>query len=210
MEFLNSIFSIFAPIGKFFVGIFGFIQSILSPIFTAVANFFAAIYEFIQHCPLFTTNLFNFIIVAGFFIWLLFFKLDIIDVFAKKRQQIINSINSSENRKNDSIKYFNDTKDSLKNINKDIEKIDADAKSVAQKIEEQNAIKIQKEIEGIENRANILKVSHQNKAKEEVSQKIASAAIAVSKEYIENSLDENTQKELIYDFINNLESMRVE
>ena len=192
------------------MGFLSTIFSIFSSILSSIANFFAGIYEFIQHCPLFTTNLLNFIIVVAFFIWLLFFKLDVINIFAQKRQKTINAINSSENRKNDSIKYFEETKNSLKNIAKDLEKIDTDAKSLAQKIEEQNVIKIQKEVEGIENRTNILKINHENKAKEEVSQKIASAAIAVSKEYIENSLDENTQKELIYDFINNLENMRVE
>ena len=192
------------------MGFLSTIFSMFSSILSSIANFFAGIYEFIQHCPLFTTNLLNFIIVVAFFIWLLFFKLDVINIFAQKRQKTINAINSSENRKNDSIKYFEETKNSLKNIDKDLEKIDTDAKSLAQKIEEQNAIKIQKEVEGIENRTNILKINHENKAKEEVSQKIASAAIAVSKEYIENSIDENTQKELIYDFINNLENMRVE
>jgi len=55
-----------------------------------------------------------------------------------------------------------------------------------------------------------LKEAHESKAKEEVSRNIALAAVAVSKEYIENSLDENSHKELIYNFINDLDNMKVE
>ena len=201
--YISIVSSIFAPIKEFFGGMF---SSILIPI----AKFFGLVYQYIQSSPFFTTNLFNFIIVVGFFVWLLFFQLDITGIFAKKQKEIIGSINSSENRKNDAIKFFEETKNSLKNVDNDIKKIDTDAKSLAQKIEEQNSVKIQKEIANIENRTDILKTNHENKAKEEVSQQIANAAIAVSKEYIENSLDENTQKELIYNFIEDLENMRVE
>ena len=159
---------------------------------------------------IFHSNVINFILVAIFFIWLLFFKLDIVNFFEKKSQHIKSLIKGSEQKKEDAIKHLCDTKDALKNVDNDVEKIVSDAQEIAKTIEEKSQEKLNSELVNLENRANILKEAHESKAKEEVSRKVALAAIAVSKEYIENSLDENTHKELIYNFINDLDELKVE
>ena len=159
---------------------------------------------------IFHSNIINFIIVLIFFIWLLFFKLDVIAFFGKKSQETIDTIRNSENKKKDAINHLEETKSSLKNVDSDVKKIVNDAKKIAKTIEEKAEIKLKDELVNLENRSKLLEAGYVSKAKEEISRKISTAAVAVSEEYIKNSLDENTHKELIYNFINDLDNMKVE
>jgi len=156
------------------------------------------------------SNVFNFILVAYFLYWLLFKKLDVIAFFEKKSQETKRIIQNSIDKKSDAIKHLNTTQEALKNVDSDVNKILSDAQEISKTIEEKSQSKLNSEISDLENREKILKEAHESKAKEEVSRKVAMAAIAVSKEYIEQTLDENTHKELIYNFINDLENMKVE
>ena len=158
-------------------------------------TFLAKVYNFIQTTPFFSKNLFNFLVVLGFFAWLLV-KFDFLGILDKKKDEIISTIRNAENRKKQSVKELQNTTNALKNIDKDIEQIVNEAKNIAKNIEQKSQEK--------------LKQGYESKAKIEVSQKIANASVAIAKQYIENSLDENMHKELIYNFINNLENMRVE
>ncbi len=161
--------------------------------------------EYILH-----SNVINFILVVAFFVWLLFFKIDVVGLLEQKKNQIALAISDSEDKKEEAIKYFADTKESLANVDSDVEKIVQDAKEIAGTIEENSQKKLQEELNNLETRANILKEGYTSKAKDEVSKKVATAAVAISKAYIQNSLDENAHKELIYNFINDLDKMRVE
>lgn len=171
--------------------------------------FFPAIYNFIQTNPFFSKNLFNFLVVIVFFTWL-FKKINFIGILNNKKDEIIKLIRNAETKKEQSIKKFEQTNNELKNIDNDIAKIISDAKNISKSIEEKSQEKLNNEILNLDKRAEKLKQGYENKAKIEVSQKIANASIAISKQYIENSLDEKMHKELIYNFINNLENMRVE
>ena len=159
---------------------------------------------------IFNSNIINFLIVASFLIWLLFFKIDVVKFFDKKSQETKTIITNSEKKKTDAIAHLSETKEALKNVDNDVAKIVQDAKEIANTIEEKSQEKLNSELANLDNRTNILKEAHESKAKEEVSRNIALAAVAVSKEYIENSLDENSHKELIYNFINDLDNMKVE
>jgi len=159
---------------------------------------------------IFHSNIINFIIVVVFFIWLLFFKIDIVAFFGKKSQETIDTIKTSENKKTDAINHLEETKTSLENIDNDVRKIVNDAKEIAKTIEEKAEIKLQDELVNLETRTQLLEAGYVSKAKEEISRKISNAAVTVSKEYIENSLDVETHRELIYNFINDLDNMRVE
>ena len=161
--------------------------------------------EFILH-----SNVFNFFVVAYFLYWILFKKLDVIAFFEKKSQEIKSYIKNSEQKKVDAIKHYGDTQKALKNVDNDVKQIVSDAQVIAKTIEEKSEAKLSVELANLDNRTTLLKEAHESKAKEEVSSAIALAAVAVSKEYIENSLDENAHKELIYNFINDLEKMKVE
>jgi len=185
-------------------------QLILNNILIPLGQAFGAAYNFIQTTPFFSKNLFNFICVVAFFIWLLFYKIDIISLFAKKAEETKNTIKNSENKKADAIVHLNNTKDSLKNIDSDVEKIIENAKDIAKTMSEKAEDKLKKELNSLEERTNILTKGYEHRVQSEVSKNIANAAIMVSKEYMQNSLDENAQKELIYNFINDLENMRAE
>ncbi len=187
-----------------------FVLAVLACIIYAISPLIVVAYDYISHTLFFTSNTFNFIIVVAFFVWLLFGKLDFVGVLENKRKEITEYINNSESKKANAIKYFAETKESLKNIDYETQKIISDAKAIAESIEDKTKNKIEEELAGLENRVKILKEAHESKIKEEISQKIANAAILVSKEYIENSLNEGTHKELIYSFIDNLENMKVE
>ena len=77
---MNQIIALFKPILYFLAQICGYITEFIRP----VLHFFAKTYNFIQTTPFFTENVFNFILVVAFFIWLLFFKLDIVGLLDKK------------------------------------------------------------------------------------------------------------------------------
>ena len=66
---------------------------------STVGTFFAAIYDFIQNFWVFKSNLFNFILVLGFFVWLLFYFLDVIGILDKKSKETIKTITDAENKK---------------------------------------------------------------------------------------------------------------
>ena len=159
---------------------------------------------------IFHSNIINFIIVLIFFIWLLFFKLDVIGFFGRKSQETIDTIKNSENKKEEAINHLKETKSSLKNVDNEVKQIVDDAKKIAKSIEEKAETKLKDELVNLDNRAKLLEAGYVSKAKEEISRKISNAAVAISEEYIKNSLDEETHKELIYNFINDLDNMRVE
>ena len=204
---------IWTSIASFFTSLWGILCFILEPVYTnvlvPVGHFFAFIYNFIEHNDFFMKNAFNFIIVAGSFIFA-YFALNVTGIFEKKSKEISDTIKNSEDKKATAISHLEETKNSLKNVDKDIAKIVSDAKELAQVIAEKSDVKLKAELDNLKERENILKDGYEKKAEKEVFIKISNAAISVSKEYIENSLDENTHKELIYDFINNLDNMRVE
>lgn len=174
-------------------------------IFKIIGHFFASVYNFIQTSPFFTSNLFNFIIVAAFFVWLLFYFLDVVSILDKKSKETLKSITDAENKKSEAQKELEETKKSLQHIDNDVKEIVNEAKNLAQNIEDNSKIKLDAELLSLKNRENLLKNEQINKAKDEISIVIANAAVAVSKEYIGNSLDEETHKELIYNFINDLD-----
>ena len=178
-------------------------------ILTQIGNFFGAIYNFIQTNPFFAKNIFNFLVVIAFFIWLLFFKLDVVGLLEKKSQETQATIKDAEDKKISAIKHYNDTKEALKNVDNDVKDIVNNAKEVAKNIEESSKSKLNSELENLETRTKVLEKNQTNKVKEEISQTVANAAVAISEEYIKNSLDEQTHKELIYNFINDLENVGV-
>ena len=164
--------------------------------------------EFLMY--IFKSNVINFVLVVLFLYWLLFIKINIIEFLENKSNEIINTIRQAENKKTDAIQKLKNTKDSLKNIDIEMDKIVFDAYNIADDIKTKSKEKTKNEVANIEERTIALEKAHQSKAREEVSRKVAIASILVAKEYIENSLDEATHKELIYNFINDLDNMRVE
>ena len=80
---------------------------------------------------IFHSNIINFIIVLAFFIWLLFFKLDIVGFFGKKSEETVNTIKKSENKKADAIQHLAQTKSSLENVDIDVREIVRNAEELA-------------------------------------------------------------------------------
>lgn len=181
-------------------------MSWLAEVLKYIGDFFSAVYNFIQTSPLFVSNLFNFILVAVFFIWLLFYVLDVVGIMDKKSKETIQAITDAENKKADAQRHFENTKKSLENVDEDVKNIVSDAKNIAQNIETNSETKLAEELVNLKNRETVLKEAQIMKAKNEVSVVIANAAVAVSEEYIKNSLDEATHKELIYNFIDDLDA----
>ena len=170
-----------------------------------ICKIFSVAYNFIQTNSLFTSNLFNFILVAAFFVWLLFYFIDIVGILDKKSKETIMTITNAENKKAEAQNHLEETKNSLKNVDKDVENIVANAKETAKNNEEHSSAKLSEELQSIKGRTKFIQDSHRAKAEREVSATVANAAVIISKEYIKNSLDEKTHKELIMNFINDLD-----
>ena len=170
-----------------------------------ICNAFSAIYNFIQTNPLFTTNLFNFILVSAFFVWLLFFKLDVVGMLDKKSKETAKLISDAENKNTEAQMHLEETQKSMQNLDEETKKIVTEAKNLAKNLEASSQAKLENELTSLKNREILLQDAQINKAKNKVSVVIANAAVAISKEYIKNSLDENTHRELIYNFIDDLD-----
>ena len=166
---------------------------------------FSAIYNFIQTHALFTSNLFNFVLVIGFFVWLLFYFIDIVGIMDKKSKETAKSISDAENKKIEAQIQLEAAKKSMKNVDIEVKGIISAGKNIAKNIEDNYKTKLDDELTSLKNRENLLHAAQIGKAQNEVSIVIANAAVAVSKEYIKNSLDEDTHKELIYNFIEDLD-----
>lgn len=154
------------------------------------------------------SNLLNFILFILFFVWL-FKKIDFSGFISKKRQEIIDSIKKSEEDKIKAKENLEKTQDSLKNIDEDVQKIIDDGKNTANLVKQQAEEKVIKEIKSIEEKTEKQLEANENKVKNEISKSVVSAAIAISKQHIISSLDEKTQKELIYKFIDELDNLEV-
>ena len=179
-------------------------MEILMNILTSICN----LYMSFVNTTLVRSNSLNFILFILFFVWL-FKKIDFSGIISKKRQEIINSIKKSEEDKIKAKENLEKTQDSLKNIDEDVQKIIDDGKNTANLVKQQAEEKVVKEIKAIEEKTEKQLEANENKVKNEISKSVVSAAIAISKQHIISSLDEKTQKELIYKFIDELDNLEV-
>ncbi len=154
------------------------------------------------------SNSLNFILFLIFFAWL-FKKIDFSGIIAKKRQEIIDTIKKSEEDKINAKENLEKTQESLKNIDDDIQKIIEDGKNTANLVKQQAEERVVKELDSIKEKTEKQFEANENKVKNEISKSVVSAAIAISKQHIISSLDEKTQKELIYKFIDELDNLEV-
>ena len=154
------------------------------------------------------SNSLNFILFLIFFVWL-FKKIDFSGIIARKRQEIIDTIKKSEEDKLKAKENLEKTQESLKNIDNDIQKIIDDGKNTANLVKKQAEEKVVRELDSIKEKTEKQLEANENKVKNEISKSVVSAAIAISKQHIISSLDEQTQKELIYKFIDELDNLEV-
>ena len=185
--------------------VLGIISGCIYLLWKPICTIFSAIYKFIQTNTIFTSNLFNFIIVIAFFIWLLFKVVDIMGILDKKRLETVKTITNSENKKAEAENHLVETQKSLENIDSEVKNILTEAKNTARNIENNSENYLKQELENLKSREKLLNAAQINKAKSEVSIVIANAAIAVSEEYIKNSLDDDAHRELINNFIDDLD-----
>ena len=173
-----------------------------------IVNSICNLYMSFVNTTLVRSNLLNFILFILFFVWL-FKKIDFSGFISKKRQEIIDSIKKSEEDKIKAKENLEKTQDSLKNIDEDVQKIIDDGKNTANLVKQQAEEKVIKEIKSIEEKTEKQLEANENKVKNEISKSVVSAAIAISKQHIISSLDEKTQKELIYKYIDELDNLEV-
>ncbi len=173
-----------------------------------ILNSIGSVYMGFVNSTLVRSNTLNFLLFIGFFIWL-FIKIDFSGIISKKRQEIIDTIKKSEEDKIKAKENLEKTQESLKNIDNDIQKIIDEGKNTANLVKQQAEEKVVKELNSIKEKTDKQFEANENKVKNEISKSVVSAAIAISKQHIISSLDETTQKELIYKFIDELDNLEV-
>jgi F-type H+-transporting ATPase subunit b len=201
---MENLTNVLTPIADFFKSTWDVLAVFLEPIFSAIGN----LYVSFINTTLVRSNSLNFILFLIFFAWL-FKKIDFSGIIAKKRQEIIDTIKKSEEDKLKAKENLEKTQDSLKNIDNDIQKIIDDGKNTANLVKQQAEEKVVKELNSIEEKTQKQFEANENKVKNEISKSVVTAAIAISKQHIISSLDETTQKELIYKFIDELDNLEV-
>jgi F-type H+-transporting ATPase subunit b len=157
---------------------------------------------------IFESNIINFLIVFSFIVYLMV-KFNLVGVIENKKNQIIKAIEDSKAKVETSKAELAESKNKVKNIDTEKNQIINEAQKVAKTLSEQIEEDALKKKEAIELKSEKTIEGEKQKAIKDVSIKVADAAFEVAKQHIIQSLDNKKQLELIDEFINNLEEIKV-
>ena len=133
------------------------------------------------------SNTFNFVLLLAIF-YFIFKKINISQVIEKLQQDIINTIENVKNNKRQADEKLAKAKDSVKNLDKDIEmqmeQANANAKAIADTIFNNT----QKRIDTIKTNVDKSITTEEKSLSAKLTEKAAHAAVALAKNHIINTL----------------------
>ena len=168
-------------------------------------------FENIEHIKeyILESNVINLLLVY-WTIWFLFFKkFNIIKFLENKVEEVKASIKAAEEGKFEAQNKLKSSEDDLKNIEKVILEVNESYKKIAVSMKEKIDAETVKELENIQEKTQKVVNSEKVNAKNKVTEGMINASVEVAKEYIKNSLTENDHKQLVYDFIDDLDKVQV-
>ncbi|MBR1754188.1 hypothetical protein IJ732_05060 [bacterium] len=141
---------------------------------------------------IFQTNLFNFILVVLFFVWAAK-KFDFKSKLDAMHNKVIQIIEDAKQNKLNSEKALADAKDAVKNLQNDIDKINADAQQSAETISAKILDDANKQVKNIELNADKLIAAEEKQLVAGLVKEISKISVEKSKENITNMLRDNTE-----------------
>lgn len=133
------------------------------------------------------SNTFNFVLLVVIFCFV-FEKIKITNIIDNLRQRIVDSIENAKNNKNLADTKLSKAKESVKNLDEDINSQLTQAKTTADSIAETVNKNTEKQIELINENVNKTITTEEKTISAKLTEKAASAAIAVAQFHILNTL----------------------
>lgn len=157
---------------------------------------------------LFHSNIFNWLLVVIFVLWLLK-KFDVIGFFETKQKEIKDSIEKALQAKEEAQKELQDTQEKIKNVEAETTAIIEDSKETAvvmsDKVKDNATLKVKELNENTQKTIEAQTKSTVNS----LSKEVTSAAFEIAQEHIKSAMNDDIQKEYIDEFIDNLENVKV-
>lgn len=161
--------------------------------------------EFIE--LIFFSNIINFIIVIVFFIWL-FRKFNIFNFIYKKRDEIVQTIKNYEQERKLKEHQLEVTKNKVKNVEQETEKIIDDGEEIAENLSERIIEEAEKEAANMQKKAHFTIESERKIAENEIMSEVTEAAFAIAEVKINEAIDSRMHQRYIDNFIDNLEKLK--
>lgn len=149
------------------------------------------------------SNVINLFIVIMFFIWL-FRKYNLLSLFTKKREEIVDTIKNLEHDRKLKEHQLELTKTKVQNVAEEVSKMIDDGEQVAESISNRIIEDAEKEAVNMQKKAHLTIENERKIAANEVMQEVTTAAFSLAQEKINSSIDEKMHKKYIDNFIDNL------
>jgi len=155
------------------------------------------------------SNLINVIIVVLFFVWL-FRKFNLLSFLAKKRDGILEAIKSVENERKLRKTQLEQTKVKVKNVNQEVIKLVDEGEQVAENISARIIKDAELEASDMQQKALFALENEKKIASGKIIQDVTNAAFVIAEEHIKEAVDEKLHKKYINEFIDNMDSLKVQ
>lgn len=153
------------------------------------------------------SNLFNFLIVILFIVWVIK-KANLAELIAKKQAEIAELIKNALEEKKIKQNHLLVTKTKVSNVKQEVLNIIDEGEQVANNISESILEDAEKQSEDMHKKA-VVSVNNQKQiVSSDVRVKISNAAFYIAEEHIKQAIDERLQKKYIDEFINDLDAIQ--
>ena len=155
------------------------------------------------------SNLINFIIVAGFLVWVIK-KVDLAGIIAKKGAEIAESVKNSEDEKKIKQNHLGEIKVKVSNVREEAGKIVSDGEQIAKSLSDSIGSEADKHAEDLHNKALIAMEHHKQLVTGELTAQVAGAAFYIAEEHIKQAMDDRLHSKYIDEFIENLSEQEIQ
>jgi len=153
------------------------------------------------------SNLFNFLIVILFIVWVIK-KANLAELIAKKQAEIAELIKNALEEKKIKQNHLLVTKTKVSNVKQEVLNIIDEGEQVANNISESILEDAEKQSEDMHKKAVVSVNNQKQMVSSDVRVKISNAAFYIAEEHIKQAIDERLQKKYIDEFINNLDAIQ--
>ena len=150
------------------------------------------------------SNLINFIVVVAFIFWIMK-KTKLADIITKKQSETAQSIKTAEAEQKDKQNLLEETKNKVRNIHHEVEKIISENKQISNKLYDNILNDAQKQAEDLVRKAKVSVENQKKVVSGEIASQITGAAFYIAEEHIKKAVDERLHRKYIDNFIDNLD-----
>ena len=154
------------------------------------------------------SNVINVLIVILFLTWLVR-RFNLLAFLVNRRNEILETIHNVKEERRIKENILEKTKLSVKNSDKEVEKIQEEGKEVADSLSRRILRNAELEADDMQKKAQLSIENESRMAKNHIMRTITNSAFAVAEQHIKDTIDEYRHRKYIDDFINKLDNLKV-